>query len=152
MGGFTMKLSPESLARASSRHPWRTVGIWVVIFILAGIASKTLLSSALTTEFDFTNNPQAKQAQTLLNKAFPEDKRVTETWVITSDSTTTSDPAFTQRVDGALGKINALGSNIVTAAPTAYPNTSSDPQAKALGPIPSADNRAVLFFVVLTGT
>src|SRR5437016_14181187 len=125
MGGFTMKLSPESLARASSRHPWRAVGIWVAIFILAGIASKTLLSSALTTEFDFTNNPQAKQAKTLLDRAFPADKRVTETWVITSDSTTTADPAFTDRVNAVLGKINALGNNVVTAAPTSYPNSSS---------------------------
>ena len=58
-----MKINPESLARASSRHPWRTVGIWAVILVLGFAASGVLLSSALTTDFDFTNNPEAKQAQ-----------------------------------------------------------------------------------------
>ena len=32
-----MRLNPETIARASSRHPWRTVGVWFVIFVLAGV-------------------------------------------------------------------------------------------------------------------
>jgi hypothetical protein len=38
-----MRLNPESIARASSKHPWRTVGVWFVIFVLAGAASSALL-------------------------------------------------------------------------------------------------------------
>ena len=53
-----MSINPESLARASSRHPWRTVGIWAAILIAGFAASATLLPSALTTDFDFTNNPE----------------------------------------------------------------------------------------------
>jgi len=31
-----MRINPESLAKASSRHPWRTVGIWVALLV-AGV-------------------------------------------------------------------------------------------------------------------
>ena len=33
-----MRINPESLAKASSHHPWRVVAIWVVLLV-AGIAS-----------------------------------------------------------------------------------------------------------------
>ena len=58
-----MRLNPESIARASSRHPWRTVGIWAVILIL-GFRASVLLSDALTTDFDFTNNPKRSRRST----------------------------------------------------------------------------------------
>ena len=61
-----MKINPETLARASSRHAWRTVAIWAVILVIGFGASGALLSNALTTDFDFTNNPEAIRAQTLL--------------------------------------------------------------------------------------
>ena len=61
-----MKLNPETLARASSRHPGRTVAIWAVILVLGFGASGALLSGSLTTDFDFSNNPRAKQAKTIL--------------------------------------------------------------------------------------
>ena len=38
-----MRLSTESLARASARHPWRTVGIWIVVVVLSFGAVATLL-------------------------------------------------------------------------------------------------------------
>ena len=57
-----MKINPETLARASSRHPWRTVGVWAVILVAGFAASGVLLDSALTTDIDFTNNPEAKRA------------------------------------------------------------------------------------------
>ena len=41
-----MKINPESLARASSRHPWRTVGIWAVILVLGFAASSVAARAA----------------------------------------------------------------------------------------------------------
>jgi len=32
-----MKLNPESLARASSRHPWRTIVTWALVVVAAGM-------------------------------------------------------------------------------------------------------------------
>ena len=78
-----MKLNPETIARASSRHPWRTVGIWAVILILGFGASGVLLSDALTTDFDFTNNPEAIQARELLEQEKLEQDVTPETFVMT---------------------------------------------------------------------
>ena len=63
-----MKLNPESLAKASSHHPWRTVIVWVLVLFAAGASAATLLGPALTTDFDFTNSPEAKQADQILQE------------------------------------------------------------------------------------
>ena len=80
-----MRLNPESLAKASSHHPWRTLTVWLVVLVLAGVSSALLLSGGLTTNFDFTNNPEAKQAKTIVDDAFPGAKAIHETWVVTTD-------------------------------------------------------------------
>ena len=52
-----MKLNPETIARASSRHPVRTLIVWLLVFMAGGASSSMFLDDALTTDFDFTNNP-----------------------------------------------------------------------------------------------
>jgi RND superfamily putative drug exporter len=149
-----MKLNPETIARASSRHPWRTVGVWAVILILGFGASGVLLSDALTTDFDFTNNPEAIQAQKLLQQEKLEQDVTPETFVMTGPQGATTDPAFTQAVNAALNDIRGLDPNVVLQVPSAFPlpeQEASDPQVAALGPIPSDDGTAVLFNVVLVG-
>jgi len=149
-----MKVNPESLARASSRHPWRTVGIWAIVLVLGFGASGALLSSALTTDFDFSNNPEAKQAKTILDQEQLEQDVVPETFVMTGGEGATGDPAFQQQVNQALQDLQALGSDVVTTVPASYPlpaDQQSNPQVKALGPIDSQDGTAVLFTVILTG-
>jgi len=150
-----MRINPESLARASSRHPGRTVAVWLLILV-AGIASAaTLLGPALTTEFDFTNVPEAKRAQLLLEERQLEEDIVTETFVVTTDSGDgIQDPAFADQVNGLLGDLSALGPEVVTTVPAAYPLSeaaAADPLVGALGPIPSEDGTAVLFTAVLAG-
>ena len=44
-----MKLSPEMLARATSRHPWRTVIGWGLALITAAVLASSFLGDALTT-------------------------------------------------------------------------------------------------------
>jgi putative drug exporter of the RND superfamily len=149
-----MKLSPESLARASSRRPWRTLVIWLLVFLAAGASSSMLLSGVLTTDFDFTNNPEAKRAQAIIDDAFPGADQIRETWVLTSDSATIDDPAFASRVGEVLSQVNELGPKVVQAAPQSFPlsaEAQQDPTQAALGPIPSEDGKAVLFTVVLVG-
>jgi RND superfamily putative drug exporter len=150
-----MRLNPESIARASSRHPWRTVGVWLVIFVLAGAASSALLGSALTTDIDFTNTPEAKEAQQILEQRRLEQDLVTENWVIAgSGEGAVEDPAFVEDVNSVLQDLNALGQDVVTYAPPAFPlpaEVAQDPETAPLGPIPSEDGRAVLFTVVMAG-
>ena len=133
-----MRLNPETLAKASSHHPWRTLTVWLVVLVLAGVSSALLLSGGLTTNFDFTNNPEAKQAKTIVDDAFPGAKAIHETWVVTTDGSV-NDAAFAQTMNTILTKINALGATVVTAAPASYPPTAAalkDPVTAALGPIP----------------
>src|SRR5438552_4659062 len=151
LGGI-VKLNPETLARASSRHAWRTVGIWAVILILGFGASGVLLSKALTTDFDFTNNPEAIRAQTLLQRKQLEQDVTPETFVMTGSQGATTDPAFTAKVNAALNDIRALDKTVVLQVPSAYPlsqQDASNPQVAALGPFPSEDGTAVLFNVIL---
>jgi len=147
-----VKLNPETLARASSRHAWRTVGIWAVILILGFGASGVLLSKALTTDFDFTNNPEAVQAQTLLQQKQLEQDVTPETFVMTGSQGATTDPAFTEKVNAALNDIRALDPSVVLQVPSQFPLSQADksnPQVAALGPFPSEDGTAVLFNVIL---
>ncbi len=147
-----MKLNPETLARASSRHAWRTVAIWAVILVLGFGASGVLLSNALTTDFDFTNNPEAVQAQSLLQQKQLEQDVTPETFVMTGPQGATTDPAFTAQVNAALNDVRALDPSVVLQVPSQYPLSQQDktnPQVAALGPIPSEDGTAVLFNVIL---
>jgi RND superfamily putative drug exporter len=150
-----MRLNPESMARASSRHPWRTVLVWFVVLVAGGVASATLLSPALTTDFDFTNTPEAKRAQQLLEERRLEEDIVTETFIVVGpEARTVEDPAFGDRVNGVLDDLRALGADVVQTVPVAFPmpdDVAADPQAASLGPIPSQDGKAVLFTIVLTG-
>ena len=40
----------ERLARLSAKRPWPTIGVWVVLFLLAGFLIANLLTDALTTD------------------------------------------------------------------------------------------------------
>ncbi|MEX2420728.1 MAG: MMPL family transporter, partial [Actinomycetota bacterium] len=149
-----MRIDPETLARASSRHPGRTVVVWFLILVAGMVSAATLLGPALTTDFDFTNVPEAKRAQQLLEGRQLEEDIVTETFVVTTDAGAgIQDPAFAEQVNGLLGDLSALGPEIVTTVPAAFPlsEAAPDPLVAALGPIPSEDGTAVLFTAVLTG-
>src|SRR5512132_1794936 len=141
-----MKINPETLARASSRHPWRTVGIWAVILVLGFGASGALLSSGLTTDFNFTNNPEAIRAQNLLEQKGLEQNVSPETFVLVGGQGATSDPAFAAKVNAALSDLRGLDHSVVLKVPSAYPlppQEASNPQVAALGPINAQDGAAV---------
>jgi RND superfamily putative drug exporter len=148
-----MKISPETLARASSRHPWRTVAVWAVILVLGFGASGVLLSDALTTDFDFTNNPEAIQAQKILEQKQLQQDISPETFVLVGPEGATSDPQFASKVNAALNDLRGLDTTVVLQVPKQYPlspQDAQDPRAAALGPFDSEDGTAVLFSVVLT--
>ena len=134
-----MKLNPESIARASSRHPGRTLGIWLLILV-GGIASaSTLLAPALTTGFNFTNNPEAKQAKTILDQKKLTTDAVTETFVVAgAQPAADSDPAFVKRVNDLLAGLRALEPAVFKTLPaSAY--SAPDPSTPAPStPAPSA--------------
>jgi uncharacterized membrane protein YdfJ with MMPL/SSD domain len=89
-----MTLSTGSLAAASARHPWRVVGAWVVLMVLAIVAVVLLLS--LTTEGAPTNNPESDRAEEALLAAFPPgpETTVTDVVVIRSEEYAVDSPRF----------------------------------------------------------
>jgi RND superfamily putative drug exporter len=100
-----MKLNPESIARASSHRPWRTIGVWVLVMAAAGAAAGAFLSDVLTTSFDFTDNPESKQALTLVEDRLRGPTKLTEYVIVTTDGATALDPQYQQFVAALSGRI-----------------------------------------------
>ncbi|MGH3135393.1 MAG: MMPL family transporter [Gaiellaceae bacterium] len=96
-----MRNSTQALASASAHHPWRTIGAWIVVTILA-IAAIGFGLGSLTTEGAPTNNPESERAIDAKFRAFPPnpDEAVTDIVVVRSETYTVDDPRFEAFVGG----------------------------------------------------
>src|SRR5215510_5372753 len=107
-----MTLSTGSVAAASSRHPWRAIGAWVVVTVIAVVAIATLLGGSLTTEGSPTNNPESERAKDARLAAFASDRStaVTDIVVIRSETYPVDSPRFKTFVRRFVGddRISAL--------------------------------------------
>ncbi|HEX5164358.1 MAG TPA: MMPL family transporter [Thermomicrobiales bacterium] len=138
-----MKLPTTSgLARTSALHPWRVVGVWVMLLALAG-AMLIGVGMDLTTEVEFTNNPDSKQGTTLLEDRLRGEDPVTETIVIRSQNTTVDDPAFKALVDQTKADLLALDG--VVGSVTTYYDTDN-------AALVSADRNTTIIPVTLIGS
>jgi putative drug exporter of the RND superfamily len=95
----------ERLARACSRHPWRTIGAWIVALVVALTCIALLLPGNLTSEGGAAGNPQFRQAERIENSSFPFNPRLnfSDMVLIRSGSYTVDQPAFRAFV-GELGR------------------------------------------------
>jgi putative drug exporter of the RND superfamily len=107
-----MKVSTESLARSGGRHPWRTLVVWVVALLAAGVLSSMFLGDALTTDTDFTNEPEAKRAAGLLEERLRGTGEDMEFVVVTADRAVT-EPEYRAYVEDLQATIAALGPDVV---------------------------------------
>jgi len=91
-----VRLSTQALASASASHPWRTIGAWLAVFVLAIVAIAMLLGGSLTTEGTPTNNPESQRALDAQERAFPPDAgaTVTDIVVVRSEEHTVDSPQF----------------------------------------------------------
>jgi putative drug exporter of the RND superfamily len=115
-----MGLSPQRVARWSARHRFRVIAAWVVLFVAGGWLTSSYLSGALTTQANFANNPDSKQAQTLLEQRLTGPQRSNEVVIVRSDSKTVGDPAFKAYVARLKGDVDALGPGVVQATVDPY--------------------------------
>lgn len=134
-----MKLNPELIARASSRRPWATVGVWILAIVAAGYLAGTYLADALTTEVNFTDRPEAVQAQELLEELRGEQK-IAEFVIVVSENTTAADAEYQQFVAQLQAAISGLGADKVEFVGSFLQQT---------GPV-SADGRTALLPVTMT--
>src|SRR5687767_14982604 len=138
-----MRISPESFARASSRHPWRTVVAWVVLLGGAiGLVAGGLFGDALTNAIDFTNEPEAKEAARLVEERLRGEEPDSELILVVSESATVEDPAFADYVGALQDEVQALGPDVVRSVGSFLTED---------GPV-SESGRAVLLPVLMTET
>jgi putative drug exporter of the RND superfamily len=138
-----MRLSPQSVARWSARRRFTVIGIWVGLFLVGGLLTSSYLSGALTTQAEFTNNPDSKQAQQLLEQRLSGPRRSNEVVIVRSESRMVSDPAFKAYVQRLKGDLDALKPAVVQATEDPY---------GAGGRFVSDDRHATLIPVTMAGS
>jgi putative drug exporter of the RND superfamily len=137
-----VKISPQSLARASSRRPWLVLGLWATAIVASLAVSSIFLKDALTNEGGFVNKPEARRAAQLVEDRLRGKQGTTELVIFHSSSTTVDDPeykTFVQQVSAAIG---ALGPTEVKGVANFYETNDAT--------MVSQDRRTMLLPVVTT--
>jgi putative drug exporter of the RND superfamily len=136
-----MSFSTQGLARASARHPLVTLGLWIVAIAIAGWLSAQYLSEALTTDANFTNDPEAKRAAELIENRFG-DEGVTEVFILSTAGAGLDDPAVEDEVRGLqAAALDAGARDAVTYYDTEDPSMVSDDGRTTLMPVNFEDRR-----------
>jgi uncharacterized membrane protein YdfJ with MMPL/SSD domain len=116
-----VKLSTESIALACARHPWRTVGAWIVAVVLSFVVIATSFAD-LTTEGEVTSQTDSKRVDELRFERFRptlEDARqqISDVVVVALEEGTLEDPAVQERIQTLADEIREAGAtNVVTFA------------------------------------
>jgi len=138
-----VNLNPESIARGSSKRPWLVIGSWVGLLVLGFTLTGLFLTENLTTDFDFTDDPEAKRAELLLEERLRGPANFTELIVVTSRPGTAGDADFQGYVGEIVTAVGALGQDIVKVVL---------PVGQDGAPVISQDNGDQLITVILTTT
>jgi RND superfamily putative drug exporter len=109
---MALNLSTEAIARATSRRPWLTIGIWSLLFVLAGFLRATLFDDVITTKFEPTNSPESKVGDTLIER-LTGPKGTNEVVIVQSQTLTVDAPEFQQKVSVITSALADLGPDII---------------------------------------
>jgi putative drug exporter of the RND superfamily len=136
-----MRFSLEGIARASARRRWTTLGLWLVAIAVAGWLSSQFLADALTTDANFTNNPEAKRAAQLVEDRFGEEG-LTEVFILTSKNATVEDGGFKGAVQSLQAAATEKGAeSAISFYDTHDPSMVSDDGHTTLVPVTFKDQR-----------
>lgn len=113
--------SPERLARASARHRWPTIGLWLGVLTVAVVLAGALLGGGLTTELTLTNNPESVRADNLLDERLGNaNTTIGEIAVVRSETLTVDDPAYRTYVEQLTADLLTLGNEVIAGATNYY--------------------------------
>ena len=140
---MAVSLSTEALARASAHRPWRTVGLWTAAVAVGAVLAFMFVGSATTGETGFITDPESIVARNLLEDRLRGPQPINELLIVSSDNVTVDDPAFKERVESLMAKVNSLGSEIVSSAFSYY----DFPDDRLV----SADRATTIIPIVMTG-
>ena len=101
------------LARICARRPWVTIGVWVVVIVVALALIRTLLPSATTTEFRLGSGYESEIASARVEDRLRGPKPLSEFVIVQSPSLTVDDAAFRAKVESLHSQITALGPDTV---------------------------------------
>ena len=125
----------ERLARASSRHPWRVVAIWLVAVVAAFPAIAMFLGDVLTADVEITSETESERADDLLARAFPQTREAQErdiSEVVVVRATQGDIAAASERVQQLARDLRAAGATAVVTSADGESLVSSDGDARAL--------------------
>ncbi len=142
----------ESLARISSRRPWVTIGIWLVMVLIALGVVGQLLPTATTTELRII--PRFGEVGSVtageLLKGSPIEPPPAEVVIVRSGSSTVDDAAFRAKVEEVTGKLRALEPEVVRASTNYYEVLAANPVDSLA--LVSTDRRSAIVALQMAGT
>ena len=142
----------EALARISSSRPWVTIGIWVVMVLIALGVVGQLLPTATTTELRIIprfGEVGSVTASELLEGS-PIEPPPAEVVIVHSGTLTVDDDAFKAKVQGVTGKLRELEPEVIQASTNYYEVLDATPLDSLA--LVSADRRSAIVAVQMTGT
>jgi putative drug exporter of the RND superfamily len=127
----------ERLARASSRHPWRVVAIWVLVLVVSFPVIGMFLGDVLTADVETTRETESKRANELLSRAFPEtreqqERDISEVVVVRAVRGGIDDPAARERVEALADELRGAGAAAVVTSMEGTSLVSRDGDARAV--------------------
>ena len=154
----------ELLARISAQRPWVTIGVWVVLVVIALALIQNLLESATTTDFRLAGRYESERAAALLEERLRGPERLAEIVIVQSPSLTVDDEAFRAKVETVHEEIASLGPGTIFGgidgeplfhyyqAIDAGPLIAPEDLQRLLPLLVSADRKTVLLHYTLAGT
>jgi uncharacterized membrane protein YdfJ with MMPL/SSD domain len=148
-GRLLVKVNPETLARASARHPWQVLISWVLLASASAVVAALLLGDVLNNDIEFTNRPESVRAQETIDERFEADQvgAGTEYVIVSSDERSVDDEtfrAFVLELQGALA-----GAEELVAAPPATFYDVVERNEDAAAALVSQDRSATLIPVAI---
>ena len=135
------------MARISAGHPWRTLGLWVGVIIVAGVLTAGMGELGVDGG-EFTNSPESERAATLIEERLEGTSPLTETVVIQSQTTTVDDPAFQAVVERTTNALLGMPDIVASAANYYQAQAAGAPEAETMV---SVDRRTTIIPVTLFG-
>jgi len=142
----------EALARISSRRPWVTIGVWLLLVLVAlGIVGQ-LLPTATTTELRIIPRFGEVGSVTVseLLEGSPIEPPPAEIVIVRSGMLTVDDDAFKAKVEEVTGKLRELEPEVIRASANYYEVLATTPLDSLA--LVSTDRRSAIVAVQMTGT
>jgi RND superfamily putative drug exporter len=141
---MALNLSPQALARGSARHPWITVGVWLVLLVVAMGLMSSLFASSVTNEAAISKRTDSVAGMDLLEERLRGPQRSNEAIIVQSSSRTVDDAEFRSFVEDIRGRVAALGPESVQQVTSFY--ASQNPA------LVSADRRTTILPIIMAGS